>query len=71
MVGAGSVSFECRGCRTGHRDALARTLGVPFVNVVFLQFMLDIMRMSCVEVVDLIGKRLCSNAASVEGFNGG
>ena len=59
------------GSRTGYRDALARTLGLPLVHVVFPQFMLDIMRMSPVEVVDMIGQRLCSNAASVEGYNGG
>ena len=59
------------GSRTGHRDALARTLGVPLVQKVFPQFMLDIMRMSLVEVVDMIGQRLCCNAASVEGYNGG
>ena len=56
---------------TGHRDALASTLGVPLVHVVFPQFMLDFIRMSPVEVVDMIGRRLCNNAASVEGFNGG
>ena len=59
------------GSQTGHRDALARTLGVPLVHVVFPQFMLDIMRTSPVEVVDVIGRRLCSNAWSVEGLNGG
>ena len=55
---------------TGHHDVLASTLGVPLVHVVFAQFMLDIMRMSPVEVVDMIEQRLCSNAPSVEGFNG-
>ena len=59
------------GSRTGYRDALARTLGVPIVHIVFPQFMLDVMRMSLVEVVDMIGQRLCSNAASAEGYNGG
>ena len=44
--------------RTSHRDALVRTLGVPLVYVVFSQFMLDIMRMSPVEVFDVIGKRV-------------
>ena len=33
------------GNRTGHRDALARTLGVPLVQKVIPQFMLDIVRM--------------------------
>ena len=51
--------------------ALASTLNVPLVQKVFPQFMLDIMRMSPVEVVDMVKQRLGSNAANVEGLQWG